>query len=281
MSKKSKNFWEYLGFLTFRTLLAPLPSFLQKFILVRLVLLIKIRKKLVIKQLKMVFPKKSDQQISALCREIYRNLALFAHEFFFCNQKKLLKNFEIEGLESLQHSLSQHKGVIYPNLHIGNWEIGMKYMVEKMNLPINALAKRIRNPHLDDYIEKIRRKNGVTTIFLENAFRGTLAALKNDEGIGIMIDQNARKVGLKQDWLGHPASVFQGPAKFAIKSGAMIQPIICIRTKNGFKVIAEEPIDGSLYTKNQIPELTKKICNSLEKQILKYPEQWFWMHKRW
>ncbi len=281
MNKKQKNLWEYCAFLLFKALLTPLPGFLQKIFLIRLTQLIPIRKKLVIKQLKMVFPQKTEKEISTLCREIYRNLSLLAYEFFFCNQKKLLRNFEFEGVENLQHSIAQYKGIIYPNLHIGNWEIGMKYMSEKMNLKVNALAKRMRNTHLDKYIEKIRLSNGVPSIFLANAFKGTLTALKNDEGIGIMIDQNARKVGLKQDWLGIPASVFQGPAKFAIKSGAMLQPIICVRTKKGFKVIAEKPLDGSNYTKKQIPELTEEISKSLEKYILKYPEQWFWMHKRW
>ncbi len=281
MSNARKNFWEYWGFILAKALLTPLPGFLQKFILVRLLLLFKIRKKLVVKQLKMVYPQKSQAQIAKLCQGVYRNLALLAYEFFFCNQQKLLKKFEIEGLENLQHSIDQHKGIIYPNLHIGNWEIGMKYMTQKMNLKVNALAKRMRNTHLDKYIEKIRLKNGVPSIFLENAFKGTLKALKQDEGIGIMIDQNARKVGLKQNWLGIPASVFQGPAKFAIKSGAMVQPIVCVRSSKGFKVIAEKPLDGSNYNKQQIPELTQKISQSLEKHILNYPEQWFWMHKRW
>ncbi len=281
MSKAQKNFCEYFAFLTFKALLTPLPGFLQKLLLTRLTRLIPIRKKLVIKQLKLVFPQKSPAEIKTLCQKIYHNLGLLAYEFFFCNQRKLLRNFEFEGLKHLQHSIAQHKGVIYPNLHIGNWEIGMKYMTEIMHLKVNGLAKRMRNTHLDRYIENIRLSNGVPSIFLENAFKGTLTALKNDEGIGIMVDQNARKVGLKQTWLGIPASVFQGPAKFAIKSGAMLQPIICVRTAKGFKVIAEKPIDGSKYTKKQIPELTKAISKSLEKYILKYPEQWFWMHKRW
>ena len=158
MSNARKNFWEYWGFILAKALLTPLPGFLQKFILVRLLLLFKIRKKLVVKQLKMVYPQKSQAQIAKLCQGVYRNLALLAYEFFFCNQQKLLKKFEIEGLENLQHSIDQHKGIIYPNLHIGNWEIGMKYMTQKMNLKVNALAKRMRNTHLDKYIEKIRLK---------------------------------------------------------------------------------------------------------------------------
>ena len=281
MNKNLKNILEFAGFKLFKAIFLPFPNFAQKFFLTRIMILAKIRKKIVVKQLKMVFPDKTDAEINSLCNKIYHNLGLLAYEVFFANPDKLLENFEIDGLENLQYSQSQHRGVLYPNMHIGNWEIGMRYMTKVMGCKVNGLAKRMRNPYLDKYVENIRLANGVPSIFLETAFKDVLKAIKNDEGIGIMVDQNARKVGLQQNWLGHPASVFQGPAKFAIKSGAMLQPTICVRTEKGFKIIAEKPFDGRDYTKEKIPELTEKINKSLEKYILQYPEQWFWMHKRW
>ncbi len=281
MNSNLKNILEYSGFKLFKAIFLPMPGFVQKFALTRIMTISKIRRKVVVQQLKMVFPDKNDSEINSLCTQIYYNLGLLAYEFFFCNQQKLLKNFEVVGMENLEYSHSQHRGILYPNMHIGNWEIGMRYMTKVIGYKVNGLAKRMRNPYIDKYVEKIRLSNGVPSIFLETAFRDVLRALKNDEGIGIMVDQNARKVGLQQTWLGHPASVFQGPAKFAIKAGAMLQPIFCVRTEKGFKIIAEKPFDGRDYTKEQIPELTEKINKSLEKYILQYPEQWFWMHKRW
>jgi len=281
MNKKFKNIIEFGAFRLVKLLMFPFPDFIKKSFFVFLAKRVNIRKKIVLSQLKMVFPQKTQKEIEKIAMGVQENLALFALEFYFTDREKLMENIRIVGEENLKRAYSIGKGVILVNVHIGNWEVGMNYIVAKRGVKLNAIVKKMRNEYLDEYTNNLRRDYGLNIICLDQVYKKTLKALKNKETVCIMVDQNAHKMGIKMNFLGHSASVFGGAAKLAIKSGATILPVVCIREHPGFKIYIDEPFSGSEYYKNDVTKLTKKINSKLEKYIYKYPKQWFWVHKRW
>jgi KDO2-lipid IV(A) lauroyltransferase len=63
-----------------------------------------------------------------------------------------------------------------------------------------------------------------------------------------------------------------------------ILPIFCIREASGqLTIYVEQPIkirwSGDL--RSDIQANTQLITDAVEGMIRKYPEQWFWVHKRW
>ena len=99
-----------------------------------------------------------------------------------------------------------------------------------------------------------------------------------------MVDQNARKQGVQIDFLGYPASTFVGTAKIALKTGTPIVPAIAVREKDGSHTFYfEKMIDPNDFKDKEYPiqELTEYVSKQMEPYIMKYPEQWFWVHRRW
>ena len=193
--------------------------------------------------------------------------------------KKLLS----KGKENLQKALDSGKGIVLTSAHIGNWEIAMVYMA-KMGIKVNGLVKRIKNPYFDDFINNLRRKNGAKIIYSENALKGTLKALKNKEMVCFLMDQNARDNGYQMPFLNKTASVFSGGVKLAIKAKAVILPAYAIRDPKGnFIFYFEKPIFSDEYNNDEesVYKILQKVNLSIENIVLKYPEQWFWVHKRW
>ena len=50
-----------------------------------------------------------------------------------------------------------------------------------------------------------------------------------------------------------------------------------------YKVVLEEPlaVDEKLSKEEKIAAITEAANRSVEQLVRRYPEQWFWFHRRW
>ena len=117
--------------------------------------------------------------------------------------------------------------------------------------------------------------------------RTLFKVLKNNKLIGILADQDIRKVnGVFVNFFGMPAYTPTAPVQLALGAKCPILPSVMIRDENNkyyHHLIISPPIDLINDRKNPdaIVENTQRWTNILEKHIRKYPDQWVWMHKRW
>ena len=112
-----------------------------------------------------------------------------------------------------------------------------------------------------------------------------LELLENNAIIVSIFDQfTIRKFGVVSEFFGHPASTFKSLAILAQATGSPVIPASSWREKDGAHVLRfEEPIPFIEAEKSSevIRRNTKNYNAALEKIILRHPEQWIWMHKRW
>lgn len=241
-----------------------------------------IRRKVAEANLKMVFPKMIPAESKKILRNMYRELGKNAAEVYFADFEELYNDVITEGWHNLEEALAMDKGVILASAHTGNWELAGRFIHRKHKLSV--IYKKLRNRYLNDFTYSIRNEDGLVLIELKNALRQILKLLKEKYIVTIMIDQNARKNGVITEFLGHPASTFVGTAKIAIKTKTPIVPAVALRTSDEkHRFVFEKMILPDRYENNpeDIKELTEKVSAQIEKYILQYPEQWFWVHKRW
>ncbi|MDQ6707517.1 MAG: lysophospholipid acyltransferase family protein, partial [Acidobacteriota bacterium] len=110
--------------------------------------------------------------------------------------------------------------------------------------------------------------------------RSILKALRQNEAVGILVDQNASlDNGVFVDFFGIPACSGIGFARIAAHSGAAVIP--------GFAVWSEVESRYILRFYPQVEitgdaeEDTRRIQKQLEAAIREYPDQWLWIHRRW
>ena len=231
---------------------------------------------------------KTKKELLAIAQRAFQNFGMMAVEFFRIPQmdvEAFKKRVTIEGLEEALRLLGKGKGVLLLLSHFGNWEM-MGIMSKLIGDSIMVIAKPMKkNKRMDQFITKIRSAAGLEVVSSIKASRAVIKALSQNRVVGILIDQRAkRSEGIWADFFGKKAPTTPGLAVLAMKTGTPVVPVFMVR--NGFgkhRLIIQEPLElvhtGDI--KKDVEANTQMFNRTLESMIRQYPDQWFWVHRRW
>ena len=282
---------EYILVKGLLTITAHLPmaagKWLALFIYYIVHYVLRYRRKVILANLSRVYKNNLPDTKHRLLKGIYKNFVYLWFEFLqnpHLNEKNIKERMRFHNLDLLLKALKKQKGVVMVSGHMGNFE-WLGQAVGIMGNSVSGIAKRQSNPYVNDLMEKNRKQFNVSVIYKKNAIRQALKAMKeNNEVIGIVADQNAHKRGITVEFLGQPSSTAVGPAVLHLRSGAPILFAITIRRDYGKFDCYIQDINVCRNGKSDeqfIHEITQAHARMLEEWIYKYPEQWFWMHRRW
>ena len=86
------------------------------------------------------------------------------------------------------------------------------------------------------------------------------------------------------DFFGRPAGTFRSLALIALTTGTPVVPAATWRESNGCHVLRFEdslPLIQCDDVGEAIRANTRAYNAALERLVLRHPEQWFWIHRRW
>lgn len=192
------------------------------------------------------------------------------------------KYIKIEGVEHINQALKRGKGVILAGVHAGSWEF---YNVISANLgfPFVLFVKDQKFPRLNRLLNNYRRDKGCRIITRDEGLRGLISALKNNQAIGMMMDQGGRS-GILVDFFGRSASMPTGAVKLALKYGAALIPIFFVRTRGPeIKVWAGKEIIINRVgdEEEDIKQNLQRIVTVFEDFIRRNPKEYLWTYKIW
>lgn len=232
---------------------------------------------------------KSKREIRALARKTFENLAMTAVEFVRMpgtDPEVFKKKLSVEGLEKAKKVLqNQKKGALLLLSHFGNWEL-MGLIPRMFHLPISVIARPIKkNRWIDHMVSGIREGAGLEVIPAAKASRRVLQALAQHRMVGILIDQRAkRSEGIWVDFFGRKAPTTPALAVLSMRTGAPIVPVFMIREDHArHRLLIRDPLQlvETGDVKKDVETNTRLVNETLEEMIRQYPDQWFWVHRRW
>ncbi len=250
---------------------------------------LRIRRGVALSNLRFVFQgEKSEQELVDLARRSYAQLVGTLLEFASLSRTKKEELREIvsfEGLENLEAALSTPKrGAILVTGHYGNWELFGAAFVAR-GYPTTFLVKEQSNPLASKMQNRLRADGGIEIVKQGPLVaRGVLRALRRGHLVGILPDQDAGRHGVFVDFLGRPASTFKGPAFFAWKANVPIVQGYVRRMPDGtHRGKLEPPIypDPQADEEEEVRRLTQLYTSDLERWVRAYPENYYWVHRRW
>ncbi len=245
------------------------------------------RKKLVMEHLGRVYGDTGDGATPrSRARSVYRQLGRTAveHARLLAGKTSDLRDrLTISGEEHIARARQEGRGVILITGHFGYWEL-LGATVALLGYPITVVAKKLHNPAVDRLMLKGRERLGMKVTNMDSAAPVMLRALRRNECIGLLADQDAGPGGVFVEFLGLRASTYQGPALFALRTGALIVPCFIIRSgPERHRVCFEAPIEATPTGDEpaDIARITQAYTDVLARYILDYPDHWFWVHRRW
>ena len=246
---------------------------------------IPIRKKHIINSLKEAFPKKNSDEILEITKGVYDQFAITIMEMIFFNKLKkeqLKYAINIENIYLIEKAFKQGKGCILLSAHFGNWELLAKSFAQRHSMSVIVAGQE--NYLVDKMINDLRTKNGYNTIYKDKSVaKKVLMALKKNDFVAILGDQDANKQGVFVPFFGKLASTAKGPAVFALKAKCPVYTAFCVRLPDGkYKATVEEIIIPENMSENEKVEYIMAEYNRvLQMYVEKYPSLWFWFHRRW
>jgi KDO2-lipid IV(A) lauroyltransferase len=218
---------------------------------------------------------------------LWRLLGEFLH-FRWMSAPRKAALVSVEGVNTLAAALARGKGVLVLTGHFGNFEVatvaGLTHFPE-MHGRIHFVRRAIKPRWLDALVNRRFRRAGFGVM----SKRGSLDAILDRLAAGDMVvfpsDQHASPPdGIAVDFFGHPAWTFKSLAIIALATGAPVLPAAGWREPDGRHVLRfEEPIPPIAADRvgEEIRLNTRAYNAALERLVLRHPEQWFWVHRRW
>lgn len=229
----------------------------------------------------------SDEEARRIARENFRHLTQVFTEFprmVRISRENFRRYVEAQGVEHLVRSLERGRGVLILTGHLGNWE-WMAYAAPYF-LParLHMVARPLRPTFLNRWVTRLRERSGNRVIAKQHALLHALKALKKNEMVGFLLDQNAgKKTGIWAPFFGVDVLTHKTLAHIALRTGAPVHPVFNHRMADGRYHIdigpeIPPPRNGSLDEK--VAAMTAAFNHILEDQIRKFPDQWYWVHRR-
>lgn len=212
----------------------------------------------------------SPNEANIIAKGSFQNFGMNIVEFLFGTSSKI----QVVGHEYV----NKDRGNIFVLGHFGNWELMGKAAVQK-GIRLTAVGREIKNRIADWYIRNRRIGSGIEILNKKGSFKYLLNVLRRGKSAAILIDQYAGRRGIFVDFLGIPTSTTHSPVLLALRTGCPLVPVFIIREGKEHRIIVESPI--KMDKTKDIKTNTQLMVQPLERYVRKYPEQWWWVHRRW
>jgi KDO2-lipid IV(A) lauroyltransferase len=247
--------------------------------------LVNFRRSHVIKMLTQSFPEKFKKEIESIARNTYKNFARTVVEIIFfptMPNEKIKKLLICTNENLVEESYAAGKGIIFMSAHLGNWELTA--LAYSKIYPMSVVVANQSNILVDKMMDNVRTNQGFATISRDGmAFRAVMKALKRNEIVAFLADQDAGPQGVFVPFFGRLTSTPKGAAIFALRAKCPIIIALGIRQKNGIMKVdfTRVPIPNTCDEEKDIEEINTFYSKKLEDIVRQYPEQWFWFHRKW
>lgn len=254
--------------------------------------LLPLRRDVILANLARVFgATQSKDEIERLAQAHYGHLWRLVGEFMkfrWLSAARKAALVRVENIEAFVAAQALGKGTLILTGHFGNWEVAT--IAGIANYPEVKgrfhFVRRAISPHWLDRLV-IRRFNqaGFGVFQKRGSLDAMLERLAQGDAIVFPFDQHAGPPdGIEVDFFGQPAWTFKSLAIIALSTGAPVLPATSWREPDGRHVLRFEPPIAPIECENAgeaIRRNTRAYNAKLEELILRRPEQWYWVHRRW
>ncbi len=222
-----------------------------------------------------------------LARTTFRHLGQHLVDFSHLSQltpSTFATMCHVEGLEHIEALLQRRMGLLVLSAHFGSWELAPA-MALCLTTPVHVIVRPLDNPSLQHLAKAYRQRCGYRAIPRRAALTECLKVLRRGEIVAVLMDQSGlRRESVQVEFFGTKAYTSIGPALLAMRTGCPVVSAFLIRAGQGRHRLVFSPEIAVRRTGNvqqDIIENTRAFTSIIESYVRRYPDHWFWLHRRW
>lgn len=258
-----------------------------------------VRRKIVLGNLAIAFPEKSEAERRDIARRMYRHFGSMAVDVMLqrrmLNRRNVLDRVQFSGWAAdymkeygVAGMRERSKRMLFLTAHLGNWEIGSG-LFGLLGVRIDPVFRPPQNPFVDRLLRNIRLDSQFEFITKRGAVQQMMDRFDAGGNVGFLFDQEAMH-GLDIPFFGWPARTHKTPAVLARQYGLKVFFGVVIRRGDYFAYEARAmrydvpPPDaqkGTTQKEADVRQILTDLMERLEDEIRRCPEQYLWAHRRW
>ncbi|MBL9073262.1 lauroyl acyltransferase [Tabrizicola sp.] len=230
--------------------------------------------------LALIWPEKPDAERDAIAEAALDNAGRTLIENYstraFTARARTIEP-EGPGYGALIAARNDKRPVILVSGHFGNYEAARAALVAR-GFEIGGLYRNLSNRYFNaHYVRTMQAFGGPVFPQGRAGTAGFVRHLKEGGQLVLLFDQDVPGAPA-MPFLGHPARTALSAAELALRLKADLIPFFAIRQTDGldFRVTLDTPVPHT------DPEtMMRQVTQALERRVIAYPGQWFWIHRRW
>ncbi|MGI8600472.1 MAG: lysophospholipid acyltransferase family protein [Chitinophagaceae bacterium] len=242
------------------------------------------RKNVVMQNLTIAFPQKTEDEKIKIAKQFYKNFCdtfIETIKFISASPAFFNKHFKAD-FSFLNEAFALGRPVQIQAGHNFNWELVNLAVPKYLNGTLVGIYLPLNNKIFERLFRYIRSRFGTQLVAATRMRQEMFRYRGKHYFIGFIADQ-APPIPEKAYWIqffGKPTAFLKGPEKAARKNNIPVLFTHFTKTKRGY-------YEGHLELGSLEPalleegHLTKKYAQYLERVMTKNPEMWLWSHRRW
>jgi KDO2-lipid IV(A) lauroyltransferase len=242
------------------------------------------RRKVVQQNLKNAFPHLSAKERRAIEKKYYRNMIdVFLETFksLLMSEKEMKRRCAFSDMNMFENMHAKGLSTIILLGHMGNWEWGGFSFTYHSSHGTATLYHPLSNSFFEWLTYRLRSRCGMELIPMQTVARNLAAGKNRVRTVAFIADQSPQpNQAYWTSFMHQETGFFVGAEKLAVKYGMPVFYAGLHRIKRGyyevrFVMMEDHPESAAPHS------ITQKFAEQLQADIIAYPEQWLWSHRRW
>ena len=247
--------------------------------------LIGYRKKVVLENLKLAFPKKSEEERKKIAKDFFKHLTDLIMESvkaFSISEKEMSKRYTYKNPELVNNFTKQGRSIALVAAHQANWEWSISLPLV-LDGNVSGAYTKLGNPYFEKVIRSSREKYGIIGYKTSETVKGMQKNFaEKTQGLYILLsDQSPQlhKTFYWNEFFGVQVPMHTGAEMLAKRFDLVVINYITRKVKRGyyeteFQLITDTPKEFEDY------QITDKYTRLTENNIKQQPALYLWSHKR-
>ncbi len=230
--------------------------------------------------LRLIYPEMDAGERNRICEQCLANFGkLFVENLNAKDFVERVRATELfgPGVSHLEAAKAIGKPVLLITGHFGNYEAPRAALIDR-GFKVGGIYRDMDNRFFNRfYIAKMKYIGDNVYPTNREGTRGFVRFVRSG-GFAVVLNDQYSSRGEVLRFMGRPTRTMISAARLAVNHDALLVPFYGVRKNNG--------LDFEAWFENPIPhghprDMTQALNDNLESMVRKFPDQWFWLHRRW